>query len=280
MPRVIAHYTLVRLLPHVDAGEFANIGVLFACPTRGYFEFRLIQSYGRVTRFFESFSNELFVRVRSGVEAELNYIRADLGTVKSRDKEVVIRVLQDLTKPRESMFRFSPLRVVLTADPDAEMDRLMARYVQRTAEVLHQRNEELLARHVGQLLKTSQWGALFGPGQIGPPEFPVQLPLVHTRDAQVLAAIKPLDLTQLEPGKIYEHGDLWIGRLRRLKQLGALPARMLVPVNGPQVGDPPRHRAYVAIVDELRAIGVEVTQATDHARILEFVQESVAASTT
>lgn len=277
MPRDIAHYTLVRLLPQVDAGEFANIGVLLACPNQGYFEFRLIQRYGRVTRFFEAFSNELFVRVRTEVEAELNHIRDHVGPAGVRDQEHVIRVLQDLTKPRESMIRYAPLRLVLTDDLDAEMDRLMARYVQRTAEVLHQRNEELLTRHVGQLLKTAEWGALFVPEQIGPAEFPVVLPLVHTRDAQVLAAIKPLDLTQLEPVKIYEHGDLWVARLRRLKQLGALPARMLVALNGPQIGDPPRHRAYAAIVDELREIGVEVTQATDNARILEFAQGRVAA---
>lgn len=275
MSRDIAHYTLVRLLPQADAGEFANIGVLLACPSQGYFEFRLIQRYGRVTRFFEAFSNELFVRVRTEVEAELNHVRDHIGPAGARDQERVIRVLQDLTKPRESMIRFAPLRLVLTLDPDAELERLMARYVQRTAEALHQRNEELLTRLVGQLLKTAQWGALFVPGLIGPAEFPVQLPLVHSRDGQVLAAIKPLDLTQLEPLRIYEHGDLWVARLRRLKQLGALPARMLVPVNGPQIGDPPRHRAYAAIVDELRGVGVEVTQATDHARILEFVQESV-----
>ena len=50
MQRDIAHHTLVRLLPQVDAGEFANIGVLLACPKQGCFESRLIKRYERVTR--------------------------------------------------------------------------------------------------------------------------------------------------------------------------------------------------------------------------------------
>ncbi len=35
MQREIAHYTLVRLLPQADSGEFANIGVVLACPQQG-----------------------------------------------------------------------------------------------------------------------------------------------------------------------------------------------------------------------------------------------------
>ena len=50
---------------------------------------------------------------------------------------------------------------------------------------------------------------------------------------------------------IYEHGDLWIGRLKRLKQLGALPAGMLVPVEGPKVDDARRYQAVADIVREL-----------------------------
>ena len=275
MQRDIAHYTLVRLMPQVDAGEFANIGVLLACPKQGYFEFRLIKRYGRVTRFFEEFSGDLFLRVRREVEAELRHIRTHVGTRGALDQALVLRVLQDLTKPRESMIRYAPLRLLLTEDPEADLARLVARYVQRNVEGLRQRREEVLTRHVGRVLRTQQLGAAFEPDEVGPDEFPVQLPLVYERDGKVLAAIKPLDLTQDEPVKIYEHGDLWVGRLRRLKQLGALPAGMLVPVEGPKADDPRRYRAFADIVNELGAIDIEVTEAANNARILEFAQARV-----
>ena len=77
---------------------------------------------------------------------------------------------------------------------------------------------------------------------------------------------------------IYEHGDLWIGRLKRLKQLGALPAGMLVPVEGPKVDDARRYQAVADIVRELGEMNIEVTQAANNARILEFAQASVAAA--
>lgn len=273
MPREIAHYTLVRLLPQVDAGEFANIGVLLACPKQGYFDFQLIKRYGRVTRFFEAFTNELFISVRHEVHAELRHIRDQVTTVGASDQENVVRVLHDLTKPRESMIRFAPLRLVLTSDPEAELNRLIERYVQPTLETVVQRHEALMTLHVSQLLK-ARWGRMFAPVQVGPAEFPVQLPLVYERNGKVLAAIKPLDLTQDEPAKIYEHGDLWIGKLRRLQHLKALPVEMLVPVEGPHVGDTQRRRAYDEVVKEFLHIGVKVTQASDKAQILEFAQGS------
>lgn len=278
MQRDIAHYTLVRLLPQVDAGEFANIGVVLACPARGFFEFRLIRRYGRVTRFFEEFTGDLFLRVRREVEAELRHIRTRIGPDGAHEQTLVLRVLHDLTQPRESMIRYAPLRVLMTEDPEADLHRLVGRYVQRNVEGLRQRREEVLTRHVNRVLRTRQLAHAFEPDEVGPDEFPVQLPLVHEREGHVLAAIKPLDLTQDEPVKIYEHGDLWVGRLRRLKQLGALPAGMLVPVEGPNVADLRRFRAYTDIVRELGEMDVEVTEAANNARILEFAQACVAAA--
>ena len=96
MDHHIAHYTLVRLLPQVDAGEFANVGVVLACPKQGYFEFRLIRRYGRVTRFFEEFTGDLFLRVRREVEAELRHIRTHVGTGGARDQALVLQVLAKL----------------------------------------------------------------------------------------------------------------------------------------------------------------------------------------
>ena len=64
MARHIAHYTLVRLLPQSDSGEFANMGVVVACPALGFFDFRLITRYRRITQFFEEFNRELFTQVR------------------------------------------------------------------------------------------------------------------------------------------------------------------------------------------------------------------------
>jgi Protein of unknown function (DUF3037) len=64
MKRLFAHYTLVRLLPQADAGEFANIGVVLACPETGYFGFRLMKKQRRVTQFFEEITRDLLTKLR------------------------------------------------------------------------------------------------------------------------------------------------------------------------------------------------------------------------
>lgn len=162
----IAHYTLVRLLPQVDAGEFANIGVLLACPKQGFFGFRLIKRYGRVTRFFEEFAGELFVRVRREIEAELRHIRIQISTRGAYDQILIARVLQDLTQPRDSMVRYSSLRLVMTDDAEAELNRLVARYVQRDVDGLRQRREEVLARHVTVCSGRSNWPVRLNPKRL------------------------------------------------------------------------------------------------------------------
>ena len=75
MNRHVANYTLVRLLPQADAGEFANIGVVPACPERKVFDFRPIKRYPRVTQLFEEIARPLFPKLRNEVQAELDYLK-------------------------------------------------------------------------------------------------------------------------------------------------------------------------------------------------------------
>ncbi len=75
MNRLFARYTLIRLLPLADAGEFANVGVALACPESGYFGFRLMRKQRRVTQFFEEINRDLLTRLRKGLTAELTHVQ-------------------------------------------------------------------------------------------------------------------------------------------------------------------------------------------------------------
>lgn len=277
MQRHIAHYTLVRLLPQADAGEFANMGVVLACPAKGFLAFRLITRYGRITRFFEEFAGELFTRVRKEVQAELQHIQQHVVHHQAGpyDEALVLRVMQDLTKPRESLIRYAPLRVAMTDDPQALLDQLFVRYVQRDANAMRHRREEVLNRLVRRVLDANQLGKAFVPDEIGTDDFHVRLPLVHERDGQVLGAIKPLDLSQDEPQQIYDHGGWWAERLRRLRRMAVLPDHVLIAVDAPPQTDARRYRAYEDIASELRELQVGVMAATDSNGILTFAQRLV-----
>src|ERR1035437_7598093 len=100
MKRLFAHYTLIRLLPQAEAGEFANIGVVLACPETGFFGFRLMKKQRRVTQFFEEITRELLIKLRKELSTELNHVQSLVVTRYARTE--LAQVMQDLAKPRET----------------------------------------------------------------------------------------------------------------------------------------------------------------------------------
>jgi len=272
--RFIAHYTLVRLLPQADAGEFANIGVVIVCPETKFFAFKLIRKYGRVTRFFEEFTVDLFTKLRKELYAEFDYVkkRNDIGMLAGRE---LLQMLQDLAKPRESMIRYASLRFVMTENPALELDKLFGRYIQRDFASARYHREEVLTRLVRRALATERLAEAFVPDEVGTDDFPVKLPMVHERNGVPVAAIKPLDLTQEEPVKIYEHGGLWLERFRRLNQQKQLPQGMLIAAEGPALSDERRYKAFMDVVHDLESLKLEVVQPTNTQRIVEFARNYV-----
>jgi hypothetical protein len=273
MKRFFAHYTLIRLLPQADAGEFANIGVVLACPETGYFGFRLWRKQQRVTQFFEEITRDLLVKLRKELTGELNHIQREV--THRRVSTELTQVMQDLAKPRESLIRYAPLRGLMTEEPAADLEKLFERYVQRDLSVAPQYHEQFLVRLVKRTLAAEKLADAFFANDVGTDDFHVRLPLVHERNGLIVAAIKPLDLTQDEPTKIYIHGDLWLGNVRRLRALHLQPEGLLFAAEGPSVQDAKRHRAYNDIVAELREMDVTVLDRADASGIVQFARTYV-----
>lgn len=273
MKRLFAHYTLIRLLPQADAGEFANIGVVLACPETGYFGFRLMKKQRRVTQFFEEMTRDLLNKLRKELTAELSHVQTLAASRYARAE--LAQVMQDLAKPRESMVRYAPLRGLMTEDPALDLDKLFERYVQRDFSIAPQYYEQVLAKLVKRALATERLADAFVADDVGTEDFHIRLPFVHERDGKAIAAIKPLDLTQDEPTKIYTHGDIWIGHIRRLKALNLQPQGLLVAAEGPDAGDTKRYRAFNDIVVELRQMDVTVVDRADAPGIIEFARTYV-----
>ena len=170
------------------------------------------------------------------------------------------------------MIRYAPLRTLMTATPVQDLERLYARYVQRDGIDVQQRREELLARDVRGVLAHSNLGGVFVPEELGDEDFHVKFPFVHEANGAPLAAIKPLDLAQDEPQKIYDHGGLWVQRFARLRRMNALPEGVLVPVDRPPVADARRSKAVGELTGELRELGIEVVPQHDANAIVKFAR--------
>ena len=273
MKRLFAHYTLIRLLPQPDAGEFANIGVVMACPETGFFGFRLMKKQRRVTQFFEEITRDLLLKLRKELDVELKHIQ-NFAATRHASTELV-QVMKDLAKPRETLVRYAPLRALMTDDPAADLEKLFERYVQRDLNVAPEYHEMVLTRLVKRTLATEKLADAFVTEVVGTEDFHIRLPFVHERGGITIAAIKPLDLTQDDPTKIYNHGDVWLGHIRRLKTLHLQPEGLLIAAEGPAADDAKRFRAYNDIVHELRQLDVTVVDRADAHGIVDFARTYV-----
>jgi Protein of unknown function (DUF3037) len=275
MNRHVAHYTLARLLPQADAGEFANIGVVLACPERRFFDFRLIKRYARVTQFFEEFARPLFPKVRQEVQAELDYLKQRVLDGQA-GAGGMMAVMTELVRPREAMIRYAPLRTLLTDDPAADLERLLARFVTRDGQEVQQRRELLMNQQIRKTLADVKLAETFKEGELGDDAFHVKLPFVNLRDGVAWAVIKPIDLAQDEPQKIYDHGDVWTQRLKRLQRLKQIGGGLLVPTQRPPTDDARRTKACKEIEAALRELGAEVTAGDDAAPVIAFARRYAA----
>ncbi|WP_067278357.1 DUF3037 domain-containing protein [Mitsuaria sp. 7] len=133
MNQLACCYALVRFMPHSDAEEFVNVGVVVACPQTGFFDFRLkTQNTKRVTDFF-GLSPKIYVAAVLVMNGELHRVKEQLEHQPGGDVATRTRALfEGVTHPREAQVKFSKARVALADSPEAELDRLYKHYVDRT----------------------------------------------------------------------------------------------------------------------------------------------------
>lgn len=274
MNRFACQYAIIRFLPYAETGEFANVGVVLACPATGYLDARLMPTKrtGRIAAFFDQLDKRIYRDALNYLDDELARIR---GMVQERaghnHTAIVQQTFAGLTRPREALLRFSDSRVVLADEPGAMLDKLFARFVERDF-ANKQYHDRILDRGVREVLTRANLREYFKPAEIGNEDLHIQVPFVHVRDGQPALAIKPLDLAKDEPNQVFEHGGHWVDRIRRLHKKDLLPRDMLFAVQQPDTANARTREAANEIMAELCAEGVEVAVATDTKAIADFAK--------
>ncbi len=255
------HYAIVRFMPFVETGEFANVGVVMFAPTARYFGFKLLGGrYARVTNFFEQMEAQVFRASMRTFREELQRVDSmlkPLGTdrrLKGLDRDAALRLWGEIVKPRETMLRFSEARVALADNPQNQLRALFEYYVERNF-VTREYREQILERGVRGWLKEARLLDRFHPARVGNDEYHAQFPFVAGPDEHPEKIIKPLNLDYPEASRIIDHGGQWIVRVNALKKRELLPAKVLFAVNGPE-DTTARGRARREVVGELEAAGV------------------------
>lgn len=115
-------YALLRAVPRVDRGEAVNVGVLLFCKPLRYLGCRTALAPERLLALDPSASVDDVASALRAVE------RACDGSAGGVSDDIGKR-FHWLTAPRSTVVQAGPVHTGVTADPDAELDRILHRLV-------------------------------------------------------------------------------------------------------------------------------------------------------
>ncbi len=125
MTRHLFEYAVLRVVPRVDRGESMNAGVLLYCRPLDYLGSRLWLDVDRL-RALDPGADPDPVRRSLQAAADICGGAPDAGPPGRED---LGRRFRWLTAPRSTVVQPGPVHTGLTADPDADADRLLRRLV-------------------------------------------------------------------------------------------------------------------------------------------------------
>lgn len=269
--KTLYQYAIVRFLPHVETGEFANVGIVLCAPELGLFEFRLAPSrFARVTDFFEDLEGKLYKATLQTVEQEL--LRLQTYVTRLTPKELA-QQMQDVVRPRETLVRYSELRsLYLEQKPAVVLEQLFERLVHRSF-LTEEYQESLMVKVIRKQLKDEKL-THFKQDKVHDNFIEVTLPLVaKTNDVFV---IRPLAFRQQTSTRILEHSQQWLWRFQRLVNHNVLQKEhILLPLQGPTGSDSKLLSAFKEVERELIVFGVQTLDYKDKAGISRFAKQAL-----
>jgi Protein of unknown function (DUF3037) len=235
-------YTIVRFAPFSETGEFANIGIVGSNAPTNFFGFKVqSRKYARVTKFFSAVEPQIYRTAVANLQTELFRMKrltnfnAKQLSLNFGNKAIAVLLLQELLRKKEGVIRFSDIRMSVTSDPEAEVERLYKYYVEKDF-VTPQYVEQLLEKSIRSQLKALSAEDRFVEMKLTDGPYQARFPFVRMANGAVTGAIKPISLSQERPEAIIEHANKWSYALRRLKKAGVLPSSILLPAKMPDSG--------------------------------------------
>ncbi len=130
MPTLCTYdYAVVRVVPHVERGEFVNAGVIVACASKGFLKARMELDEARLLALDPGADI-------GSIQAALAAIPATCagGAAAGPIGRLSVRERFDwLVAPRSTSIQVSPVHSGRVADLDTALDRLMEAMVRRPA---------------------------------------------------------------------------------------------------------------------------------------------------
>jgi len=287
---LVINYAAVGFRPYEEIGEYLNIGVVAVEARSRYLAFRLlpVQRTKRVRACFPEFDLRLYRRGLQRIEREFSALAIETNhwdddlRAGARNNPAQLDLFaeagntgmfRELTRPSGGPFFFAARGTRLVADVDEAVEELYRRYVEHWHLTPLDYEEKRLTRDIRRLLEANKLDRYYREAPyVGTEVYHVGVPLAFQPDGHEVPvkAMKPLNLAQTTPTRIYMHGDEWIARVNRLRSLDRLPGEFLFVVRKPV--DPDGRRAADEICDGLVQTGCLVADVDDEEAILTFAR--------
>jgi len=270
MTKITYQYAIVQFMPYVETGEFVNVGVVVIAPQIGFVKYELdSKRTKRITDFFEGLDANLYRTVISNLRNHLNESFKD--TFYKSD--LLVKSFIELVRPRESVLRYSEVRVGITEDPQEELRRLYDYYIRKnfaTKEYI----ETKIEKQVRAWLTDANLARKYTPRVIGDEIYEVNFPFVRHNGFALDAGqriIKPLNFDRRTPSSIIDLGGKWTFRLKKLRSRGFLNnSNILFTVAQPDSSKRAHWKSFKLAREELRGSGVDIVKRDEKEKILEF----------
>lgn len=270
----VAQYSIIRFLPYAETEEFANVGIVMIAPSANYFDFKLSNKWRRLGAFFDKLDRRVFARGVAAFFEELTRTR-DMAQpwlcAGTQGQTAAQRVFDDLVRSREALFQFSSVRAVMASSPETKLMELFSQYVEHDFAV-HEYQEKLIEKAVRGVLRRVGLGDQFRKAKLGSGTLQFAVPFAELDESGVaLRIIKPMHLAHEDPLRILDHGNQWLGRLRHLDRIKAMPKSMLLAVTEPPLNTE-RHSAFDEVRRDLTSLGAEFAASGDEKALIRFAQ--------
>ncbi len=125
-------YAIIRFMPFIETGEFANAGIVLFCPETGYFGFQVsFRKAKKINLYFAPIPDHIYREGIMELQEELRRVKKLIDEELFNNRKESQNLFYELVRARESTFRFSELRGVLSDSPEQKIEELFSHYVER-----------------------------------------------------------------------------------------------------------------------------------------------------
>lgn len=280
----IFDFATIGFRPFPETQEFVTIGVVALDTAARQFGYVIqdARKTGRVQSMFPKAGKELYREARRSLEKEMANIRnavngqGEGGNVPLfpafREKEDGL--FAAITSPREGLFCHPVKGRRMAEDMDDVLAALKARFIDQEGLTAQKAGEQQMARAIKNVLRNAKLLPAYKENaRIGPEEFQVTFAFAHLSEIGLAdRAMRPMNFDLATSTDIFNHGDEWIQRMKRLKRLNYRPDHCLITTRSPKNEAEHRGQAYREVVADLIANDFACIGEEDSASLVNFAR--------